>query len=167
MPHNTFFDPDLVFIDLEQTIIGVFGDPELCNVDKIHKFLRSHRVHTVHIFSFAIWSENDQLVFTKSIQPMIERALEVKVGHHPSVQDMMRADQEHTGVRFDPQWEVSEYIQLRGKPQGFINYINAKHKYHCAVLIDDVVPNMTVRYDDTASTIHLLNVDTSKLLNHD
>lgn len=150
--------PDLVFLDLEETIIHSFSNPLLCNVQKIRKYLRKHSIKEIHIFSFAIYNIADQATFEREMKPAIEEALGVTVLSWPSVRDMLKADYELTGVYFDGGTEVHDYITIRGKPQGFINYVNSKWNYDYAVLIDDIVPNQTVIFHDPKCQVDLINV---------
>jgi len=148
-----------VWIDLEQTIIASFADPVLCNVTRIRNFLKKNGVKVVHIFSYAIYNEHDQEVFVRDMKPAIEEALGVEVMTWPTVKDMIRADFRFTGTRFDPDFEVCEYIQLRGKQQGFINYIQSRCNFKRAVLIDDVVPDQTLVDRRKGWQIEFYNVD--------
>ena len=149
-----------IWLDLEQTIIASFGNPELCNVQKIGAFLQANNVSEVGIFSFAIWNEADQHEFEKHIKPTIELALDVHVVTWPTVQNMMKADFEYTGVRFDTAWEVSEFIQLRGKMGAFEHFIRSRRpNFIRAVLIDDVVTDTTITNRKTGQTIEFWNVD--------
>lgn len=150
--------PDLVFLDLEETIIYSWSNPLLCNVHKIRTYLRKHNITEIHIFSFAIYNVVDQAEFVRDMKPAIEEALGVTVLSWPSVRDMLKADYELTGVHFDSGTEVHDYITIRGKPQGFINYINSRCEYNYAVLIDDIVPNQTVIFHDPGCRVDLINV---------
>lgn len=158
-------DFDLVFFDLEETVINSFANPTLINTEKLSKWLQFHHIRNIHIFSFAIWSDKDTDYFNFSIKPAIERALKVNILSAPSVKDMIRADYNLTGLYFDPDYEVSEYIQLRGKAQGFINYVNSgiAGNFVRATLIDDVVPNMRVQFYDNGSEVRLINVNNKVL----
>ena len=150
---------DIFFIDLEQTIIESWDSPDLINVGKIRKFLTDNNAKTVNIFSFAIWGEDDQRKFASKIKPSIEKALGLPVGLYPSVQDMIAADFGLTGIRFEQGHEVSEFIQLRGKKDGFINFVLAKCHFKRAILIDDVVPDLTLTHRNFGWSVELWNVD--------
>lgn len=149
----------LVFLDLEQTIIASFDDPFLINVQSIKQFLQERNITEVGIFSFAIWDQKDQYTFKDHIKPAIELALGVTVKTWPTLQDMVRADREFTGVRFDTELETHRFTQLRGKKDGFLHYVQHKYNFKKAILIDDVVPNLTIIDRDRDRTIELWNVD--------
>ena len=154
-----FKKSNLFFLDLEQTIIASWDAPDLINVQRIRQFLLRNRADEVRIFSFAIWDENDKRKFDNEIKPVIQRALDLPIVSWPSVQDMMRADFNHTGVRFEEGHEVSEFIQLRGKEQGFFNYVCNQYEFDRAVLIDDVVPDIVRTHRLKGWSVEFWNVD--------
>lgn len=151
--------PNLFFIDLEQTIIESWDNPALINVNKIRSWLIANRATSVSIFSFAIWDDKDKRKFDDELRPRIQSALDLPVMMWPSVQDMMRADFNHTGVRFEEGHAVSEFIQLRGKEQGFFNFVCNRFDFTRAVLIDDVVPDMTRTHRTKGWSVEFWNVD--------
>ena len=147
------------WLDLEQTIIASWDDVFLINVTTIRDFLKSRNITEVGIFSFAIYNEADKEEFRKNVKPIIELALGVTVTTYPSVQDMIRVEKQFTGVRFDQPYEVTEYIHLRGKKDAFINYIQGICEFETAILIDDVVPDLTLSHRFKGWAIELWNVD--------
>ena len=147
------------WLDLEQTIIASWDDVFLINVGSIKEFLKDRGITEVGIFSFAIYNEADKEEFQKNVKPIIERALGVTVILWPSVRDMIRIDKQYTGDHFDSENEVHDYIQFRGKKDGFINYINATCNFDTAILIDDVVPDLTLSHRFDGWSIELWNVD--------
>lgn len=151
---------ELFFLDLEETIIHSFSDPVLCNVQKIKSFLRMAEATEVHIFSYAIYNDADRELFDREIKPNIERALDIKVASCITVPEMVKADSDLTGLRFEKGHEVSEFIQLRGKKDGFINYVLSRGgDFKRAVLIDDIVPDITVTHRIKGWSIELWNVN--------
>lgn len=154
-----FTKSNIFFLDLEQTIIESWDHPDLINVVKIDKWLKQNKVNEVSIFSFAIWNDKDKQHFNDVIKPTIEDALGVRVMTWPSVQDMMRIDFNHTGIRFEEGHAVSEFIQLRGKEQGFFNFVCNQYDFDRAVLIDDVVPDMTRTHRTKGWSVEFWNVD--------
>ena len=148
-----------VFIDLEQTIIDSWSSGELINVSPIRRFLQARNIQDVSIFSFAIYNEKDKQDFDTRLRPSIEEALGVKVMSWPSVQDMIREEKKFTGIVFDQAYEIAEYIQLRGKKDGFINYIQGTCEFDLAILIDDTVPDQTLSHRFEGWSIELWNVD--------
>ena len=154
-----FKKSNLFFIDLEQTIIESWDNPNLINVQRISTWLKQERADELRIFSFAIWDDKDKRKFDNDIKPAIQLALDLPVVSWPSVQDMMRADFNHTGIRFEEGHAVSEFIQLRGKEQGFFNYVCNQYDFDRAVLIDDVVPDLTRAHRIKGWSVEFWNVD--------
>lgn len=154
-----FKKSNLFFIDLEQTIIESWDNPNLINVQRISTWLKQERADELRIFSFAIWDDKDKRKFDNDIKPAIQLALDLPVVSWPSVQDMMRADFNHTGIRFEEGHAVSEFIQLRGKEQGFFNFVCNQYDFDRAVLIDDVVPDMTRTHRTKGWSVEFWNVD--------
>ena len=149
----------ILYLDLEATIIASWQDPHLINVASIRHFLKERRITEVSIFSYAIYNDADKRIFAEQIKPDIERALGVTVMGWPSVQDMIREEKKYTGIVFDQAYEVTEYIQLRGKKDGFINYVQGTCEFEVAILIDDVVPDLTLSHRFKGWSIELWNVD--------
>jgi hypothetical protein len=153
---------DRIFLDLEETIINSWQDQLLVNTQKVKDWLREIGATEVDIFSFAIYNERDQEIFVRQMKPFLERVLEVKINTWPSVIEMAVADTKETGIywlRDSESLGIVEYINLRGKMYGFINYV--RHMYPGlanVVLLDDVVPNTTMSFNDDNQSIHLVNV---------
>lgn len=154
-----FKKSNLFFIDLEQTIIESWDNPNLINVQRISTWLKQERADELRIFSFAIWDDKDKRKFDNDIKPAIQLALDLPVVSWPSVQDMMRADFNHTGIRFEEGHAVSEFIQLRGKEQGFFNFVCNQYDFDRAVLVDDVVPDLTRTHRIKGWSVEFWNVD--------
>jgi len=76
------------------------------------------------------------------------------------VQDMIREEKKFTGIAFNQAYEVAEYIQLRGKKDGFFNYIQGTCEFDLAILIDDTVPDISLWHRLNRWSIELWNVDT-------
>ena len=161
MGDNVFKPENGIFcaIDLEETIIRSWDDPILINVQRIKEFLQKRSISEINIFSYAIYDDKDKHVFANDVKPCIERALGVSVLSWPSVQDIIREEKKFNNVIFDPHYEVSEYIQLRGKKDGFINYVQSKYDFDLAILIDDVIPDITVTHRTNGWSIELWNVN--------
>ena len=151
---------ELFFIDLEETIIHSFSDPVLCNASRIRDFLWKNDAKEIHIFSYAIYNDADKEEFNRDIKTSIQSVLGLPIVSCASVLDMVKADEELTGVKFEKGHEVSEFIQLRGKKDGFINYVLARcGKFTRAVLIDDIVPDITLTGRKDGWSIELWNVN--------
>ena len=150
---------NLFFIDLEQTIIPCWDDPCVMHsqAERIRDFLHAQDAAEVHIFSFAIWNQKDKQDFvSRGIERAIEDSLQLPVMTYPSVEDMMRVDFRYSGVKFE---NIMEFVQMRGKKDAFIHYVLGSCDFQKAVLIDDVVPDLTVTHRKKGWSIELWNVD--------
>lgn len=145
-----------VFLDLEETVIDSWGSGLLINIQKVRSWLQQFgSKKPVHIFSFAVWDQQDQQEFEQRLRAPLEQALDTHVITVPSVEDLAREHFRVTGTR----WEsVTDFISHVGKPGGFEFW--AEHRFtgsHC-VLLDDVVPNKTVTNHDTNTVVELVNI---------
>lgn len=150
------------YLDLEGTIIDVFDSGHLMNVDKIRAILKGYGVKEVGIFSFAILHDADRQDFYARLAPSIEEALGVKIIVAPTIHDMMRNDFNISGTYWDIKngVEMSEWMSLRGKAESFRMWALQQGKQgDNFVLIDDVVPNMTIVYEDIELTMKFINID--------
>jgi len=158
-----------VFLDLEGTVITGWNDPYLKNTRKVREYLRSIPEFdgTVAIFSFAIHNTYDQGVFEQTMKRRLEDALDVLITEWPSVQDVAKASQRLTGVRwFDGDVmsgvDVDKFISIKGEAGAFEDFCLDRHKKGDSthfVLIDDAVPNKTMIYHNRGLVIDLVNVD--------
>lgn len=148
-----------VFIDLEGTIIDVWhgGNLKLKNVELIKDVISQYGVNEVGIFSFAIVNSSDLNDFFGRLCGKIEDAIGVPITSVPTVRDMMRADANHTG--FTPVHTI-DWHQARNKELAFkIWALGELSHFTNAVLIDDVVPNMSMTYHhDQTFSIHYVKV---------
>jgi len=148
-----------VFIDLEQTLIDNWSSRELINIRPIRAFLKARGVTEISIYSFAIYDDNDKRKFSDHLKSQIEEALGVTVLAYPSVRDMIREDKKFTGVTFDQWSEITDYLRLRRKQDSFVNYILGTCEFDLAILIDDVVPDLTISHRFDGWAIELWNVN--------
>lgn len=153
--------PLKIFLDLEDTIIKLWDDPQLVNVQAINSFLTmlAHdrpRVETISIFSFAIWDDKDRAAFVdRHIKSTVEQALNVTVDEWPSVEQMQQIIEKWSGFKF---FDRMDFMQLHGKHDAFIKMCIAREQnVHC-ILIDDAVPHRTVVDHDRQLDIELMPV---------
>lgn len=155
----------VLYLDLECTIIDVFSAGNLMNVNKIRHILQDYGINEVGIFSFAVLDNKDRKDFYHRIAPSIEEALGVKIIMCPTIHDMMRADFNITGNKWntDNRLDVSEWVNLRGKVDAFHLWAKKNGKPNDKyILVDDVVPNMAMHYEDTNLWVKYINIDRYK-----
>jgi hypothetical protein len=151
-----------IYLDLEETIIQSWHDPLLINVEKLRSWLHDHNAKKIHIFSFAIYNDRDSKLFEDSYKPMIERALQVEILTFPSIITMAKCDTEQTGqywLRESESIGIIDYVNTRGKQDGFVKWAEFHHEGETSVLIDDVVKNMMVSFWDSDTHIETINVN--------
>ncbi len=146
-----------IFLDLEGTVITTWGDAMLCNTAVVGKFLKAEGVTEVDIFSFAVYDDADRQSFNNGIKKALEMSsLGVTINHCPTVDDMMRVVKRFTMTA----WTRQEMLSVWGKYRTFVDYCRAQYKDMECVLVDDVVPNMTIVDHDKNLTIRFVNVET-------
>jgi hypothetical protein len=155
---------DAVFLDLEETVIESWHSPYYTNIQKVRKWLNDNAVKEAGIFSFAIYNDPDKRRFEQEMKAGLSDVLGISLTTWPSVLDMIAVDTKHTGVRWITSAATAsvdsiEYVNMRGKQQGFINYVNEvlPHARRIA-LLDDIVDDLTLTYRDTGREITLVNV---------
>jgi hypothetical protein len=80
-----------LFLDLEDTVItpvleGWFNT-HMINVQKVKAQIEAFKPDAVHLFSFAIWNQEQLLRFNMGTRPMLENSLGVKLQGIPTVDD--------------------------------------------------------------------------------
>lgn len=147
-----------VFLDLEGTVITLIDDPVLGNISKVKEWLDKEDVMAVGIFSFAIDNNEERNTFMKSwTRRTLDEVLGTIIGNVVTTEDACRAARQVHKVSFEALWE---FKQLWGKERGFIDFARNKFKDAEVVLLDDMVPNMTMIMPDLNLTIRMVNVDT-------
>ena len=94
------------------------------------------------------------MFFVEHMKEVLERVLNRTIMSWPSIQDMMEFCYTSDKIRYD---SVTEFIQLNSKHLSFMRYCLYYEKGHHCVLIDDVVPNLTIIDKDTHTTIDTIN----------
>ena len=150
---------DTVFLDLEETVIDSWDSGLLVNSGKVRDFLQQNSVKSVHIFSFAIWTDKDKVDFDKRLRPFLKRALSTDFRMVPSVEDMMKVDTAITGVHFD---SITDFLSIRGKQGAFMSFCKHHFDRKHNVLVDDVVPNAMFHNFDTGLKLQFVNVGSLK-----
>lgn len=158
------------FIDLEDTIItpvlsGWFRT-ELINLKKIKTFIDEFEPDFVHVFSFAIWNQQELAGFNAGTRPMVEAALGVQFSAVPTVDDeILPTCCKIMGI--DPGSMVfSDMSDFWGKHEAF--RLNMRHIFKNThlhgedtevVLLDDAVFNEDFHWPDLRLRGRVLNID--------
>lgn len=149
--------PKFIFLDLEGTVIDDIDHQNFGNLQKVKRWLAVEGAYVVGIFSFAIDNNEEKHTFMRSpLRKTLEERLSITIGNVVTTEDAMAAAKRRTRVAFDGLWE---FKQLWGKERGFIDFAWQTHKDAELVLLDDLVDNQTIFFNDQNLTIHLVNVD--------
>lgn len=152
-----------LFVDLEETLIDNWHNGRLLykNIEFVKRILASECLSGFHVFSFAIWNKVDQCDFEWRIKRPLERALESSVLTFPSVEDMMLADTQRTGLHWGK--DVNEFVLTRGKQGAFESWCSANYfQDTCNILVDDAVPNKFGHTCDTNHTLVFIDITKQK-----
>lgn len=150
-----------LYFDLEGTIIDVFDAGNHMNIDRAKSLIATFGVSDIGIFSFAIYDQADKDHFYRNIAPGLEDALGVRIIVAPSVKEQQIAHEEHTGHKYD---SIHDWIRMVGKVQGFQSWAYSKlGNCELAILVDDVVPNLDMIYNDINFSISYINIDRYKI----
>jgi FMN phosphatase YigB (HAD superfamily) len=141
--------------DLEETVIQSWDNPVLCNVDRVRTFIKDNNIKDVHIFSAAIWNEQDKHHFEVKLKSFLENAFEINIVSWPSMEDAWKNSHWH-GTFFEG---VCELLTLIGKKRLFEDWCmwNALAGSHC-VLLDDSFGNTVLTNYDTNIVIETVDV---------
>jgi hypothetical protein len=159
-----------LFLDLEDTIItpvvnGWFNT-HLINVEKIKKVISEFKPDALHVFSFAIWDEQQRHGFNLGTREMVERALGMKFGLVPTVdEDIKRACCDVLNISVDCVTfnEMSDFWGKDGSFKLFIRKRFARTHEHGAetevMLLDDAVFNEEFKFPSLKVSGTISNID--------
>lgn len=132
-----------LFLDLEDTVIDSWWNPVLVNVEKIKRMIGEVSPQKIHIFSGAIWNEDDKQRFSANVQADIEKSLGIKIDSVISMADAINVSSWKT-FSFSC---ISEALILVGKFKLFEDYCELNMGGHECVLLDDQCPSKTIFYN--------------------
>lgn len=148
-----------IYLDLEDTIIREWYQPDVINVDRINRWLDTcfrERPTEIVIFSFAIWNEQDKKNFRDyKIKALVEDALSVEIVDWPSIQDLRKVIEPWSKVVYE---DDREFALIEGKAGAFVKMCLANGFSGNYILIDDAVPDQTIVDHGLGLTMRLLPV---------
>lgn len=160
-----------LFLDLEDTVIepvceGWFNT-NVINKDKVRRFIEEWKPDSVHLFSFAIWNEQERLRFNMGTRPKLERALGITLSLVPTVEDDMIPVCEKIMGMSKGVVDFQEMTQFWGKQGAFrlcMQNMFQFTKNHAGVsvevaLLDDVVFNEYFEWPDMRVRGRIINID--------
>ena len=161
-----------IWLDLEDTVItpvveGWFKT-ELINIDKVRRVIRDFKPDAVHLFSFAIWDEQQREGFRQGTRDMLEKALGLKLQLILTVDtDIIPICCRQMGIEpstVDFQ-EMSNFWSKQGAFRLCMRHHATNHRRHHpnlplhVLLLDDVVYNEYTVWPDLQTTVEQWNID--------
>jgi hypothetical protein len=147
----------VLFLDLEETIINDFNEMRVVNGSVVKEFVAKEKFDEIHIFSFAIWDDNDVDKTASVIIPFLNKLLgsniETKV---MKVSDMQAIVQKNFRIFFDFDWEFSTTFNKDGVFQKVAPVLFPGCEI---VLLDDTVENSSTELFDTKTKLRMVNVN--------
>lgn len=156
-----------LWLDLEDTIITPVTDGwfnvQLINVHKISSFIEEWKPDFVHVFSFAIWDEQQLLRFNMAVRERIERVLGVKISAVPTVDgEIIPTACGVLGISPDLV-SFQEASEFWGKQETFRLNMRHLHKANTVpvevAFMDDAVFNEEFSWPDLKVTGKIINID--------
>jgi len=122
------------YFDLEETVIESWFDPILVNKATIESFIEENNIKDIHIFSAAIWNEQDKHIFERDLKTWIEQVFNINILSWPSMEEVMKESCWKNAIFED----VTEFLCMIGKKRAFEDWCKIKHHRdtHC-ILLDD------------------------------
>jgi hypothetical protein len=148
----------ILFLDLEETIIRSWDKPFLINVDKIYAFIMDHQFDSVNIFSYAIYGQDDVKTFNSyAYRDVIEDYLGVKIELVPTCEEIYRS---YCNVMKRVALDGDSVHDFCTKEIGFHYYCRDKFENAYCVLLDDTVEHTSVTIFDKHLVTETLNINT-------
>lgn len=148
----------LLFLDLEETVIESWDNPLLMNVSNVREFIASARPTAIGIFSWAIWSEDDRTLAKTEIIPVLNKVFNISI----DLSFIPTKDETISGAVAPFKWDndIHESLLLSGnKGLVFQEWVRkANLPFDKIILLDDMVPNLSITDKSTNQTIDLVNV---------
>lgn len=151
----------VVFLDLEETVIDVFGrrqESTLVNLAQVRGFLDREAPAQVRLFSFALADASSVERYRQDYQVWLDHAFGVSVALDDCFTTMKLFDlcRRH-GTVFESDLEC---MLFHSKALGFQRYIEMSPEFRDmeVVLLDDAVEPMQIFYPRRNLTVRLVNV---------
>lgn len=128
----------ILFLDLEGTIIKTWENPTIINSMKISNFIKHNGFEEIGIFSFAIWNQADGEKFLNEMLPLIEKVLTVKitVAHIPTIETLRRDVMNEFNLA---KLSKDDFFCFNNKESAFITFCRRNFKDSNCVLLDDMI----------------------------
>ncbi len=161
-----------LWLDLEDTVIAPvmtgWHTTEMINVEKVRRFIAEFKPDRVNLFSFAVWDAHQRESFNAGTRPMLERSLGITLNLVLTVDDdiipICCKEMGISKATVDFQ-EMCNFWSKQGAYRLCMRHHAKNMKRHGqslhAILLDDVVFDETLTWDDNdcTATISQFNID--------
>lgn len=148
---------NILWLDLEQTVIVSWYELELINIQKIKEFIKSRNFDQFHIWSYAIQTDEDIDYFNTNIKGMLELALEVNISFAPSIDQIIHKLFQKEVFLYENRIEFMSFHDKGTSFHKFVKLIKPFNKDHNHTLIDDCVDNTKIFLNKQNVTLEMLN----------
>ena len=146
----------ILFLDLENTIIDTWDNRNICsNWKSIKSWISCINFDEVHVFSYAIWNQDDIRTFKDSIAPSIEEVLKIRFNDKVLDVDLMRVI-------------CANHLKIRMNKDDFFTFMKKEISFRIiceenfsgceCILLDDMVIDSILSNRDTGTIIKTYNV---------
>ena len=146
----------ILFLDLENTLIDAWENRSICSNWRIIKnWIHSTKWDMIHVFSYAIWNNTDQLTFNNELRPWLEETFDIKFNPVILTVDMMRIICAH---HLKIVMNKDDFFSFMKKEIAFRIICEDKFKGYECILLDDMVKDSILTLNDPHTVIQTFNV---------
>lgn len=143
----------IMFLDLEGTVIEDIFNPKPINVDIIKAHIEKHQPDEIHIFTFALDSEEEKQKHAKLFEHL-EDLLGVKFNKIWISTDIIKQCLKITGIHL----ALFELKLIFGKMRSFHEFCKSMPDSSLCILIDDTVEDTTFINHTTEQTLITIHI---------
>ena len=143
------------FFDLEKTMIESWVNPIICNQSNLISFIEKNKIEEIHIFSAAIWCEENRTIFENQLRSKLSLAFNINIVSWISMEDVWK----QSSFKHDKFNSVCEMEHKIGKNKMFEDWCmtNLSENSH-AILIDDSFGNTICKNDKKNIITQIIDV---------
>jgi hypothetical protein len=146
-----------LFLDLEGTIINNFHDFQFIHSSFWKYFFQTYlKIPAVNIFSYAISSDIDKAYTYSSWDSIIKPSINVDIQQVLSTPDITQLIQNNTLSPIQDHYQLTQFMD---KFNAFLNCFRLDHNSDI-FLIDDLIPDVSLQFHSTNTTIDFINIST-------
>jgi len=129
---------NILFLDLEGTVIKTWENPTIINADKVKRFIEQGSFTKFSIFSFAIWHAEDGATFLNDMKADLEAALGIEIDADlvPTIETLRRDVMSEFNLA---KLTKDDFFCFNNKESAFITFCRRNFKDCTCTLIDDII----------------------------